>query len=252
MISIKKEDEIKKMQEGGHILSAVISDCLKAIKPGVSEIEIDELADSLIEKHRAKPGFKMVDGYQNATCISTNNIVVHGVPSTYKFNAGDVVGIDCGVFYKGLHTDMSESVMVPGNFNKEVEAFLKVGKNALEEAIKEAVLGNRVGHISKKIQQIVETEAGYSIVRSLVGHGVGYELHEDPEVPGFLDKKIEKTPMLSEGMTIAIEVIYNMGDSEVVYSNEDGWTISTRDGSLSGLFERSVAVTKNGPVILTI
>lgn len=252
MISIKKETEIKKMQEGGHILASVLSECLKAIRPGVSEIEIDELADRLIKKHGALPGFKMVDGYDNATCISTNNVVVHGIPSDYKFKAGDIVGVDCGVFYEGLHTDMSESVIVPGNSNKKKEKFLKVGKKALDEAIKEAVLGNRVGQISKTIQQIVEVEAGYSIVRSLVGHGVGRKLHEDPEIPGFLDTKIEKTPMLSEGMTIAIEIIYNMGDSEVVYSNEDGWTISTKDDSLSGLFERSVAITKNGPVILTI
>jgi len=127
---------------------------------------------------------------------------------------------------------------------------LEVGKHALEEGIKMAVLGNRVGHISKTIQDIVEKKAGYSVVRSLIGHGVGRELHEEPEVPGYLLGKIEKTPLLQVGMTIAVEVIYNMGKKDVVL-DRDGWTIRTADGSIAGLFERSIAITKSGPLMLT-
>ena len=134
----------------------------------------------------------------------------------------------------------------------EVDKFLQTGKKALEEGIKAAKLGNHVGDISKTIQDIVEAENGYSIVRSLVGHGIGVDLHEDPEVPGFLTGTIEKTPFLKEGMVIAVEVIYNMGKNGVVLANEDGWTIKTKDGSLSGLFERTIAIAENGPLILTI
>lgn len=250
MINVKSEKDIVKMKRGGEILANVLWECMQSVKPGVTEEEIDKLADRLINKYGAKPAFKMVDGYSHATCISTNEVVVHGIPSDYKFEDGDVVGVDCGVFFEGFNTDMSESVRVGGNRNDEIDKFLEKGKRALEKAIEQAIIGNRVGHISKTIQDIVEG-SGYSIVRSLVGHGVGRELHEDPEIPGFLDKKLDKTPELKEGMTIAIEVIYNMGDQDVVYSNDDGWTISTKDGLMSGLFERTVAIAKNGPIILT-
>ncbi len=254
MINIKTPEEIKIMREGGKILSSVLLQLLKNIKPGVSELEIDNLAEKLILKNGAKPGFKEVKGYNNSICVSTNNVVVHGVPTNYKLKAGDVVGIDCGVFYKGFHTDMAETVRVQNSEfrvqNDEVGKFLKTGKRALDEAIKMAKAGNRVGHISKTIQSIVEKE-GYSIVRSLVGHGVGRTLHEEPEVPGFLGVDIKETPVLKEGMSIAIEVIYNMGKSNVKYLNEDGWTIATVDGSISGLFERTIAITKGKPLILT-
>jgi methionyl aminopeptidase len=132
----------------------------------------------------------------------------------------------------------------------EVDKFLEVGKFALEAGIAQAVVGNRVGHISKAIQDIVEKDAGYSIVRSLIGHGVGRELHEEPEIPGYLHGKLEKTPLLREGMTIAVEVIYNMGGHDVQLDT-DGWTIRTEDGSLAGLFERTIAITSSGPLVLT-
>lgn len=285
MIDIKTPEEIKIMREGGKILSSVLLQLLKNIKPGVTELEIDKLAEELILKNGAKPGFKEVKGYNNSICVSTNNVVVHGVPTNYKFKVGDVVGIDCGVFYKGFHTDMAETILVgaevahenfrvhdakkDGSFPSDAESasahsenfagsprrdslhkFLETGKRALNEAIKVARVGNRVGHISKTIQNIVEEE-GYSIVRSLVGHGVGRSLHEEPEVPGFLEVDIKETPVLKTGITIAIEVIYNMGKSNVKYLNEDGWTIATEDGSISGLFERTIAITKGKPLILT-
>ena len=214
MIDIKTPEEIKIMREGGKILASVLLQLLKNIKPGVSELEIDRLAEELILKKGAKPGFKEIKGYNNSICVSTNNVVVHGAPTNYKFKSGDVVGIDCGVFYKGFHTDAAETLRVStinnqqstNNKRYKINKFLETGKRALGEAIKVAKVGNRVGHISKTIQNIVE-EKGYSIVRSLVGHGVGRTIHEEPEVPGFLSEKIEKTPVLAENMTIAIEVI---------------------------------------------
>jgi len=254
VINIKNEEEIKIMTISGHILAETLFEVLKHVKPGVSEIELDKLADKLIVEKGGEPGFKKVKGYHNATCISTNDVVVHGIPSDYLLKEGDVIGIDCGVYYKGFHTDMSETIRVKSKEsriqNDEIDKFLQTGKKALEEGIKAAKLGNHVGDISKTIQDIVE-DRGYSIVRSLVGHGVGRDLHEEPEVPGYLYGNINKTPILKEGMTIAVEVIYNMGKNEVVLANNDGWTIKTKDGSFSGVFERSIAITRNGTIILT-
>lgn len=250
MIDIKNEKEIESMKKGGKILSDVLWETLKNVKPGISEIELEKIAWDLIIKKGGDIAFNKVDGYKYATCISVNNVVVHGIPTENKLKEGDVIGIDCGVYLDDLYTDMSETVGV-GKISPEAKKFLEVGKKALNEAISQATVGNRIGHISETIQRIVEVENGYSVVKSLIGHGVGKELHEDPEVPGYLDKKIEKTPKLVAGMTIAIEVIYNMGTDEVSYLNNDGWTIATSDGSLSGVFERTVLISENGPVVLT-
>jgi methionyl aminopeptidase len=252
MIDYKTPEQIKIMQHGGHILASVLGEVMDAVELGITELELDQLAERRIRKLGGEPGFMKVAGYHHATCFSTNDVVVHGIPSNYKIQIGDVVGIDCGVFYKGLHTDMSESKRVKqkGAKQDDVDIFLAIGKIALEEAIKVAVIGNRVGHISQTIQRIVEKEAGYSVVRSLIGHGVGKELHEDPEVPGYLIGNINRTPLLKEGMTIAVEVIYNMGTPEVVL-DPDHWTIRTGDGKLAGLYERTIAITENGPLMIT-
>jgi len=255
MINIKTKEEIEIMRLGGKILAEVLQEVIKNIKIGISELELDQLAEKLILEKGGEPGFKKVEGYKYTICISTNEVVVHGIPTKYKLKEGDVVGIDCGVYYKGFHTDMAQTVRVQGSRVKSqkpdaIGRFLQTGEKAMWEGIKVAREGNRVGDISKAIQRIVERQ-GYSVVRSLVGHGVGRQLHEYPEVPGFLDKSIEKTPKLKYGMTIAIETIYNMGKSDVVYSGNDGWTIKSKDGSLSGLFERTIAITKDGAAILT-
>ncbi len=251
MINIKTKEEIKSMQKGGKILSDVMWELVKNVKPGVSELELDALAEKLIREKGAEPGFKRVEGYKYSICISTNDVVVHGIPSNYRFKEGDIVGIDCGVYFEDFHTDMSETGRVGEKLkNDSIDNFLFTGRDALEKGIAVAKIGNNVGHISKTIQDIVE-DKGYSVVRSLVGHGVGHELHEEPEVPGYLAESIEETPKLIEGMVIAIEVIYNMGGFELVFANKDGWTLKTEDGSLSGLFERTVAITKDGPLVLT-
>ncbi len=253
MINIKSKKEVEVMRIGGRMLSDVLFAVMDSIKPGMTELELDQLAEKLILEKGGEPGFKRVKGYHHTICMSTNDAVVHGIPGGYKFKEGDVVGVDCGVFYKGFHTDMAETKLVQSSKVKvksSVEKFLEIGKKALDAGIEQAVIGNRVGHISKVIQDIVERENGYSVVRSLIGHGVGKELHEEPEVPGYLVGKIERTPFLQEGMTIAVEVIYNMGKKEVVLDH-DGWTIRTKDGSIAGLFERSIAITKSGPLILT-
>lgn len=267
MIDIKTPKEIEIMRAGGKILADVLWEVVAQVKPGITEIEIDRLAEKGIISRGGEPGFKKVPGYKHTICVSTNDVVVHGIPGSYKLKAGDVIGIDCGVFYQGFHTDMSQTLRVKSQMANgqpkarlakggkwqidKVDKFLENGERALHEAIKVAVVGNHIGHISKTIQDIVEKEGGYSVVRSLIGHGVGRELHEEPEVPGFLKGSVEKTPKLAVGMTIAIEVIYNMGESQVIYGNDDGWTISSADGSLSGVFERTVAITEKGTEVLT-
>lgn len=248
--------KINAMQKGGAMLAATLNEVMKSVKPGVSEIEMDALAETLIRKKGGFPGFKKVSGYKHTICAATNDVVVHGIPSAYVYQEGDVACIDCGVYLDGYHTDMAETIRVKNekshgsDEDDEVDVFLEVGKRALTEAIKAAKPGNRVGHISQTIQKIVE-DGGYSVVRNLVGHGVGKKLHMPPEIPGFLDKPIEKTPLLTEGMTIAIEVIYNMGGPDVVYASDDGWTISSKDGSLSAVFERTVLITNSGAKVLT-
>ena len=254
MIKIKTKGEIEKMIRGGKMLADVLTEAMNFIKPGVSEKDLDNLAERLILEKGGEPGFKRVSGYKNTICISTNDVVVHGIPTDYKFKEGDLVGVDCGVYYQGFNTDMSETIEVKSQKskvkNEKVDKFLRIGKEALEKGIEQARAGNRVGNISKIIQEIVEIKGGFGIVRSLVGHGVGKDLHEEPEIPGFLDRPINRTPLLREGMTIAIEIIYNMGNSDVMLA-KDGWTIKTRDGSLSGLFEKTVVVTADRPLILT-
>lgn len=254
MIRLKTKQELDVMRIGGEILAEVLREVLSHAKPGISELELDSLAERLILEKGGEPGFKKVEGYKHTICISTNDVVVHGIPTNYKIKIGDVVGIDCGVYYKGFHTDMAQTIRIKDEGlmikDDEVDRFLQTGERAMWEGIKAAKLGNRIGNISKVIQNAVEGQ-GYSIVRSLIGHGVGRDLHEEPEVPGFLDEPILKTPLLEVGMTIAVEVIYNMGKSDVVYSGSDGWTIKSKDGSLSGLFERTIAITTKGPIILT-
>jgi methionyl aminopeptidase len=250
MIPIKTPQDLQKMEQGGRILAKTIHELADVLKPGISEFDLDNFAEKLILKQGGEPGFKKVEGYNFTLCVSTNDQVVHGIPTGYLFKEGDVVGIDCGVFYEGFFTDMAETLLIPTGSKSEVDKFLETGKKALEEAIKVARVGNRVGQISKTIQDIVEGE-GYSVVRTLVGHGVGKKLHEEPEIPGFLSEDIEETPVLKAGMTLAIEVIYNMGKADVVKDKADDWTIKTKDGSFSATFERTIAITTQGPIVLT-
>ena len=254
MITIKTPEQIKQMQKGGGILSSVLWEVCAAVKPGVSELELDALAEKLIRQRGGEPGFQRVPGYQHTICACTNDVVVHGIPSEYRLKEGDIIDIDCGVFYEGFHTDMCETIRVTSDQtsipDQEIARFLSVGKETLAKAIAQAKGGNRIGHISQTIQHHVE-DGGYSVVRSLIGHGVGRELHEDPEVPGYVDFPLLNTPLLKPGMTIAIEVIYNMGKSGVVYAGSDNWKIRTKDGSLSAVFERSIAITDAEPILLT-
>lgn len=247
MILLKTPEEIATMAEGGQILAQVLQKVLAKVTVGITTLELDKYAEDLILAAGAKPSFKMEKGYSFATCMCLNDMVVHGLPIDYQLQENDILGIDLGVFYKNFHTDGSWTIEV----NNKKNIFLETGELALKKAIEKCVAGNHVGDISKVIQNTVE-ETGYSCVKQLVGHGVGKDLHEDPEIPCYLRGKIENTPVLKPGMVLAVEVIYNMGKSAVVYENDDGWTIVTRDGLPSGLFEHTVVITNSVPKILTL
>lgn len=256
MVSIKTTAEIKKMEEGGRLLAEILSVLLQKAKPGVLTLTLDRIAQELIEKKGGTPSFKTVNGYKFATCMCVNDEVVHGIPDDL-LKEGDKLCIDIGLLYKGFHTDTAWTIFIQNQKKKiknqkeeKIERFLAAGKEALDKAIKAARVGNRVGHISKAIQETIEGR-GYSVVRSLVGHGIGRKLHEEPQVPGFVEGRIEDTLSLRAGMTLAIEVIYSESGHEVVYKNDDGWTIVTKDGSLSAVFEHTILITSSLPLILT-
>lgn len=248
MIKIKTPEEIQIMLEGGKKLARVKKALAEAVKAGVNAAEIEALAQDLIKKEGAEVSFDKVPGYHWATCVTVNEGIVHGIPTkTLIFKPGDVVKVDVGIYFKGFHTDTSLSVGI--DVSPENKKFLNIGHNALEKAISKAKVGNYIYDISEAIESTIES-AGYTTIKALVGHGVGRELHEDPQIPCFVPGRIVDSPKIEPGMVLAIEVMYAMG-SDKVEVLEDGWTIAMRDGKMSGLFEDSVAVTDNGPIVLT-
>ena len=250
MISKKNHAQIRVMQEGGKRLSWVLSQVLKEVKPQVALWQLDRLAENLIKKQGGRPSFKMVHGYHWATCININEGIVHGVPNEYRLKENDFVSIDIGMFYQGFHLDMAQTVKVQTSKQKLTkDKFLEAGEKALKKAISMAKAGNRVGHLSQAMEKEIK-KAGFSPIEALTGHGVGEELHEEPQIPCFLAEKLEKTPLLENGMTLAVEVIYAQGKPDVVLAH-DGWTIKTADGKLSGLFEETIVVRKDQPLVLT-
>lgn len=256
MIPVKSKKDIEIMSEGGKITARVLKQVLDAIKPGVNLLKLDKLAEELILKAGAVPSFKTVKNYNFSTCININEGVVHGVPKKdITVNAGDLVSVDLGVFYKGFHTDSSWSIIADGQNGQSVGfkelqkvRFLQIGEKALSAAIEQCRVGNTIGDVGFAIQTTVE-EAGYSVVRDLIGHGIGRKLHESPQVPGF-GKKGTGLKLL-EGIVLAVEVIYARG-SYKVENLKDGWTVETKDKSLAGLFEHTVAITTGNPLVLTV
>jgi len=251
----KNQQELNIMIEGGRKLHDILDRLIKESKPGVSLIDIENTALKMIDETGGTPSFMTVEGYKWATCLCLNDEVVHGIPRKIRLKEGDIFTVDVGLLYKGFHTDTARSVIVTdfSDYKKRyhyLNDFLTVGVDTLANAINVVKPGNRIGHISQAIEQNIVSH-GFSIIKSLVGHGVGKSLHEEIQIPGFLKGNIEDTPELEAGMTIAIEVIYAEGKGSVVYANNDGWTISTKDRSLSAVYEHTIAVTKDGFRILT-
>jgi methionyl aminopeptidase len=246
-IILKSPDEIKIMQEANQIVAEALDTLQENIEPGKSTWQLNRLAEIFIEKRNAKPAFKGYRGFPGSVCVSINEEVVHGIPSKKVIlQEGDIVSIDFGVKYKGFYGDAAITVPV-GNISSENEKLLRVTKESLYKGIEKARVGNRINDISRAVQQYVE-QAGFSVVRQFVGHGIGCELHEPPEIPNYNRK--ERTPKLLPGMVLAIEPMVNAGMYEVQVLN-DGWTVVTRDKSASAHFEHSVAVTEDGPIILS-
>jgi len=248
MIKIKTPEDIKIMAEGGEKLGRVKKGLAAAIKPGVTAKDIEDLAMKLIHEEGAEASFDKVPGYHWATCVNVNSGLVHGIPTAdLVFKKGDMVSVDVGVYFKGFHTDTSITVGI--DLSPENRRFLNVGSETLQKALKVVREGAHIFDISKVIEDNIRA-AGYSPIKALVGHGVGRELHEDPQIPCFVPGRIEDSPVIKKGMVMAVEVMYAAG-SDKVEITEDGWTIAMRDGKISGLFEDSIAVTEKGTLVLT-
>ena len=248
MIVLKTARELNIMREAGRISAGALRVAGMAVEPGVTTGEIDKLAYDYIISQGAKPNFLHYNGYPATACISINDEVIHGIPSKSRvIREGDIVSIDLGACFEGYNGD-NASTFACGDVSDEAKRLMDATRESLYEGIRMAIHGNRIGDISNAIQQYVETR-GYSVVRDFVGHGVGASLHEAPEVPNF--GKPGRGTRLVAGMTLAIEPMINVGTPNVKQLS-DGWTIKTADGKLSAHFEHSIAITPEGPVILTL
>jgi methionyl aminopeptidase len=247
MVILRLPEEIDKMRASNHIVAEILSILKEKVKPGITTADLDRLSEELARKKGAKPAFKGYKGYPFSLCISVNSEVVHGMPSNRVLIPGDIVSLDFGVFYKGYYGDAAVTVPV-GHISEKATSLIKTTEQGLYHGIKEAIAGNRLGDISATIQDCVET-AGFSVVRDFVGHGIGKNLHEEPQIPNFgmRGRGIE----LKTGMVLAIEPMVNEGTYKVKLL-DNGWTVVTQDGKLSAHFEHSVAITENGPDILSV
>jgi len=246
VITIKSNSELALMREAGRVLSDTLDQLEQACHPGVTTGEIDQLADRLIRKRGAIPGFLGYNGFPRSLCISVNEEVVHGIPGKREIADGDLVSLDCGLILDGLWADSGRTVMV-GAVTDEAKRLVEVTRESLQRGIDQAVPGNRIGDISAAVQKHVEAN-GFSVVRNFVGHGIGRNMHEDPQVPNF--GVAGAGPLLKPGYALAIEPMVNAGSHEVEML-PDRWTIITADGKLSAYFEHTVLITDDGPIVAT-
>lgn len=247
-VSIKSAREIELMRESGRILAKVHEELGKAIRPGISTLDIDELGEELIRSYGCIPNFLHYNGFPASICVSVNEEVVHGIPrKNHILREGDIVSLDAGLIYKGYHSDAARTHAV-GNITPEAQKLIEVTKQSFFEGIKMAKAGNYLYDISNAIDAYV-TPFGYGIVRDLVGHGIGTSLHEDPQIPNFAQRR--KGLKLQAGMTLAIEPMINLGRCDVEWL-EDDWTVVTEDGSYSAHYENTVLITDAEPEILTL
>lgn len=252
MISIKSKSEIELMRKSGEILALTHEKIREAIKPGITTSELDKIAEEFIRKHGAIPSFKGFKGlpgsidYPASICASVNNEVVHGIPGLKALKDGDIISVDIGVYLNGFHSDAARTFPV-GKISSEAEKLILVTEQSFYEGIKYAVKGNRIVDISSAIQEYVEKN-GYSVVREYVGHGIGREMHESPQIPNYRTR--ERGPRLEPGMALAIEPMVNEG-SYFVKLLQNKWTVVTADGALSAHYENTIVITDTEPVLLT-
>jgi methionyl aminopeptidase len=246
MVILKLPEEVSRLRTSNQIVAEILSELREKVKPGVTTRELNSLSEELSRKKRVIPAFKGYRGYPFALCTSVNGEVVHGMPSDRPLVSGDILSLDFGVVYKGYYGDAAITVPV-GSVSVTAKRLIKVTEKGLYDGIERALAGNRLGDVSAAVQGCVEA-AGFSVVRDFVGHGIGKSMHEDPQIPnyGVPGRGIELRP----GMVLAIEPMVNEGSYRVKVLS-DGWTVVTEDGSLSAHFEHSVAITENGPEILS-
>ncbi len=246
-VSIKSSTEIELMREAGRILALTHDELAKRVKPGMSTLEVDRIGEEIIRSYGCIPSFLNYNGYPASICVSVNEEVVHGIPSKQRIiKEDDIVSLDAGVIYKGYHSDAARTLIMPA-VSDEVRELVKVTRESFFEGIKQAVPGNHVRDIGRAVQEYAEAH-GYSVVRDLIGHGVGAKLHEDPEVPNFVTPR--RGPKLRPGMTIAVEPMINLGEYDV-YWLEDDWTVVTEDGLPSAHYENTILITEGEPEILS-
>jgi methionyl aminopeptidase len=245
-VNLKTPYEISLMRKAGIALSKVMAELRSATQPGVRTIELDRLAEQRIREAGARPGFLGYHGFPNSICISINDEAVHGIPGRRRVHDGDLVSLDLGLVLDGFWADMGLTVPV-GKVTADAQRLLRATEESFWKAVEQCYPGNRVGDISAAVQRHVEA-AGFSVIRQFVGHAIGRNMHEDPQVPNF--GRAHTGPELRPGMALAIEPMVNAGSPDV-YIKPDGWTVCTVDGALSCYYEHTVAVTKDGPEILT-
>lgn len=247
-VTIKSKKEIELMREAGKMLEEVHNKLADFVKPGISTLEIDQFGEKAIRDLGCVPNFLNYNGYPASICVSVNDEVVHGIPSKDRIlQDGDIVSLDAGLIHEGYHSDAARTHAV-GNISEEAKRLIEVTKQSFFEGIKLAVPGNHLFDIAEAIQKYVESN-GYSVVRDLVGHGIGTHLHEDPQIPNF--KQRRKGMKLRPGMTLAIEPMVNEGSYDVVWLDDD-WTVVTEDGSLAAHYENTIVITEDGCEILTL
>ena len=247
-VTIKSAREIGRMRVAGKILASVHEELGKALKPGMSTLDIDRLGEELIRSHGCVPSFKNYNGYPASICVSVNDEIVHGIPNSHRIiHEGDIVSLDAGVIYEGYHSDAARTHAV-GVIDPKAQKLIDVTRESFFEGIRQAKAGNYLNDISSAIQAYAES-FGYGVVRDLVGHGIGSHLHEDPEVPNFARKK--KGIRLQAGMTLAVEPMINAGTWQVSWMS-DGWTVVTKDHSLSAHYENTILITDGEPEILSL
>ena len=246
MITIKSEEEIKIIREGGKILAKIIEELKKKVKPGVTTKKLDRVAETLVFEFGAGPAFKGYDNFPAVLCTSVNQVIVHGVPSDYELKKGDILSLDLGIKYKGFFSDMAITLPV-GKIEPEVSRLIEVTEKSLKLAIKNVKPGITFGNIGSIIQKYVESQK-FNVVRELCGHGIGKELHEEPQILNYKGK--EESPELKSGMVFCLEPMVTIGDWRIKKS-PDGFSWETKDSSLSAHFEHTITVTKTGCQILT-
>ncbi len=246
MIGIKSSDELKKMRESGRLTAQCMEELIAHVKPGITTKQLDIIAEQFIAAAGGIPSFKNYRGFPASICASVNDEVVHGIPSGRMLKDGDIIGIDFGSILEGWHSDMARTVAV-GEVSEEAKNLMRVTKESFYAGMNQAVAGNRLNDISSAVE-MAAVSSGYSVVRALVGHGIGKNLHEQPDVPNYSFRG--PNPRLRAGMTLCIEPMVNVG-TDKVYWSDDGWLVLTKDGKLSAHYENTVAITENGPEILT-